>query len=163
MHILLVEDHPGYREQIAGILQKQIADVQSLRTAASVGEALEQIKADHPLDLLLTDTQIKGGSCVDILCRTNRFDYHVVFMSTEERDYRVKAMISAGFPFYSKFTHTAKLIELILDCGPAKTLTSERVAALKKNEQYIAEGQRAVATQKGWLQFMRSALGLKKN
>jgi DNA-binding NarL/FixJ family response regulator len=99
MYILLVEDHPKCRDQVADILQMKIAGIESIRTAASVGVAAEQIDGGHPPDLLVTDTQIQHGSCVDVLCNVVQFDFAVVCMSSDERDYRVKVIITAGFPF----------------------------------------------------------------
>lgn len=39
MDILLVEDHIGYRERVAAILQKHFPGIDSLRTAKSFDEA----------------------------------------------------------------------------------------------------------------------------
>ncbi len=84
-----------------------------MRTAAAVGEAMVQIEADHLLDLLIADTQIQHGSCVDVLCNVGKFDYGVVCMSSDERDYQVKAIIAAGFPFYCKLDEIQKLVALV--------------------------------------------------
>lgn len=119
--------------EVALLLQKKIRGIESLRTGASVDEAVASIGSDHPLDLLLTDTRIKGGSCIDVLCRLSQHDFGVIFMSSDDRDFQVRSMIAAGFPFYSKYDDIQLLIALIETemIRATRSLTAGRVEHLK--------------------------------
>lgn len=165
MHILLIEDHPYYRQQVASILQKKLEVVKTIRTAISVGEAIEQIEADHPLDFVLTDTQIKHGSCIDVFCGVTKYDYNVVFMSSDERDYRVKRMIKAGFPFYYKGDSAEKLISLIQANKSIATrpLTKERITELKRIMEPEQNIQSKRESGSNWLQSLLSFIKIKRH
>jgi len=57
--LLLVEDHPLYRDGLLGLLQRRAPQLQC-RTAASGAEALRQLQGHADIDLVLADLHLPG-------------------------------------------------------------------------------------------------------
>jgi DNA-binding NarL/FixJ family response regulator len=58
--LLLVEDHPLYRDGLLGLLQRRAPQLQC-RTADSAADALRQLRASPEMDLVLADLHLPGG------------------------------------------------------------------------------------------------------
>lgn len=58
--LLIVEDHPLYREGLLGLLQRRAPQLQC-RTADSGSEALRQLQAGAEVDLVLADLHLPGA------------------------------------------------------------------------------------------------------
>jgi len=58
--LLVVEDHPLYRDGLIGLLQRSAPQVQC-RAAASAAEALRLLRAHDDIDLVLCDLCLPGG------------------------------------------------------------------------------------------------------
>lgn len=58
-HLLIVEDHPLYRDGVMALLQREAPQLRC-RAVGSAEEALPLLRGDSPIDLLLSDLKLPG-------------------------------------------------------------------------------------------------------
>ncbi len=99
MHVLIVDDHPLYREGVKALLMGMDPTV-TTSDAGSVDEVLAL--AGQAIDLVLLDMNLPGVNRVEAICKVKAVFEHipVVALSAEEDPQLVRAAIEAGAAGY---------------------------------------------------------------
>jgi DNA-binding NarL/FixJ family response regulator len=100
IHILAVDDHPIFRQGIAGLLADQ-ADMSLVAEAANGHEAIQQFRAHRP-DITLMDLQMPEMSGLDamIAIRSEFPDARIIVLTTYTGDVQVLRALKAGARAY---------------------------------------------------------------
>ncbi|MFZ0590233.1 MAG: response regulator transcription factor [Bryobacteraceae bacterium] len=100
IRILAVDDHPIFRQGIAGLLADQ-ADMSLVAEAANGYEAIQQFRAHHP-DITLMDLQMPEMNGLDaMIAIRNEFpDARIVVLTTYTGDIQVLRALKAGARAY---------------------------------------------------------------
>jgi DNA-binding NarL/FixJ family response regulator len=98
--VMVVDDHPLFREGLAALLQDE-ADVALVGEAADGREAVERFRALRP-DVTLMDLQMPGLSGIEAmrLIRREFPDARFVVLTTYSRDVQVLSALQAGAAGY---------------------------------------------------------------
>lgn len=113
MHILLVDDHALFRGGLRLLLASLRPQIRFLE-AASIEEALEQLRAQHDVRVCLLDLDLKGDHGLPAIGRIRLCapDAAIVIVSAAEDPVTVRACIDAGAMSY--ITKSASPDELTL-------------------------------------------------
>ena len=104
MRSLIVDDEKLARENLRLMLDEHCKQVEVVGTAASVEEALNQIKELKP-ELVFLDIRMPAGAeGIEMLDNLETIPFMVVFV-TAFRDYAVKGFRANGIPFVLKPLH----------------------------------------------------------
>ena len=97
MKVLLVDDHPLFREGVALLLQRLQADLEVLH-AGSCDEALARLEASGPAALALVDVGLPGLSGLDAIALLHERcpEMPVVVMSSSEDRHTVMRALDRG-------------------------------------------------------------------
>lgn len=87
---VIIEDEPLLRETNRMLLQRNFHDIEVVAEAATVEEGVRCIKEFEP-QLVLTDIELDGGNCFQILQRCKPFTFKPVFI-TAYNQYAIKAI-----------------------------------------------------------------------
>ena len=100
IRILAVDDHPVFRQGIAGLIEGQ-ADMTLVGEASNGGEALQQFRAHQP-DITLMDLQMPEMSGLDALIaiRGEFAEARIIVLTTYAGDMQVLRAIKAGARAY---------------------------------------------------------------
>ena len=100
IQILTVDDHPIFRQGIAGLLADQ-ADMSLVAEAANGQEAIQQFRAHHP-DITLMDLQMPEMSGLDatIAIRSEFPNAKIIVLTTYTGDVQVLRALKAGARAY---------------------------------------------------------------
>lgn len=101
MQILIIEDHPIYREGLAALVTQVFADARVEQVGELAG-ALERLARDDALDLVLMDLKLPGvdGLAALATLRTRHPAVPVVIVSGDEDADTMRACIEAGASGY---------------------------------------------------------------
>lgn len=134
MHILLVDDHPLFREGMSMLLHSLLDNVSTME-AGSCEEALEKLASTDQVDLMLIDIGLPGMSGLEGLSVVRR-DYPdipvVVLSSNDDRESVLSALDRGAMGFVPKSSSKGVLeaaLKLILAKGvylPANVFLAER-------------------------------------
>lgn len=155
MHILVIDDHPLYREGMKALLWGLSANVEVVE-AASVDEALPWLYSGMDLDLVLLDMNLPGttrGGALEAVRRACE-SVPIVVVSGEEDPAVIMRMIEAGaagyIPKSTDQAMTVNALKLVLSHriymppialkatqgGPA-TLQAQGVGALSERQREV--------------------------
>jgi DNA-binding NarL/FixJ family response regulator len=100
IRILAVDDHPVFRQGIAGLIEDQ-ADLLLIGQASNGGEALRQFRAHRP-DITLMDLQMPDMNGIDaIIAIRNEFpEARIIVLTTFSGDVQVLRALKAGAQAY---------------------------------------------------------------
>ncbi len=134
MNILLVDDHPLFREGMSMLLRSLLENVSTLE-AGSCEEALEKLASTDQVDLMLIDIGLPGMSGLEGLSVVRR-DFPdipvVVLSSNDDRESVLSALDRGAMGFVPKSSSKGVLeaaLKLILAKGvylPANVFLAER-------------------------------------
>lgn len=122
MVILLVDDHPLFREGVVQVLGKVTSDI-AVHQAHSCEEALEFLTGTLEFDLVLLDLMLPGMDGLDGLkcIRRNHPGTPVVVLSATEAPSTVRSALEAGAQGYIPKSTSPKImlqaIHLVLEGG----------------------------------------------
>lgn len=128
--VLVVDDHPLFREGLAALLQGE-ADVTLVGEAADGHEALERFRATRP-DVTLMDLQMPGVNGIEAikLIRREFPKARLVVLTTYSRDIQVLRALQAGAAGYLVKNSLRKdLLSTIRTVHAGGTSISAQVAA----------------------------------
>jgi DNA-binding NarL/FixJ family response regulator len=133
--VLLVDDHPLFREGLAALLHNE-ADVTLVGEAADGGEAIERFRTLRP-DVTLIDLQLPGLSGIETtqLIRREFPEARFVVLTTYSRDAQVLRALQAGAAGYLLKSALRKdLLSSIRSVhGGGKSVGAEVAAELAKH------------------------------
>jgi DNA-binding NarL/FixJ family response regulator len=111
MKILLVDDHALFREGLAELLKALDSEVQTLQ-AADANAAMEQIKLNADVDLVLLDLHMPGPSGLDLLCalKEDLPSVPVVVLSSDETRGSVLRALDKGAVGYIPKSSNSKVM-----------------------------------------------------
>jgi len=122
MKVLLVDDHPLFREGVALLLRPLMQPLQTLE-AGSCEEAFEVLAAEHGADLVLIDLGLPGASGLEGV-RQLRLTYPelpvVVMSSADDKDTVLAALDAGAMGFIPKSSTSSVMLgalRLILSKG----------------------------------------------
>ena len=97
MKILIVDDHPVFREGFVALLQ-HAGDGTIVHQAGSVAEGLECIAADPDLDVLMLDLFLPNGSGLGAIAEFSRArrDLPIIVLSSSEDPKDVRRALALG-------------------------------------------------------------------
>jgi len=137
MHVLIVDDHPLYREGVKALLWGLDANTQATG-AANLEEALLTLKVDTRFDLVLLDMNLPDASGLSALAAVKAAvdDVPVVILSAEEDPMRMLQAVESGAAGYIPKTTdqgvTVKALQLVMAHGiylPPVALRHSKMAA----------------------------------
>jgi DNA-binding NarL/FixJ family response regulator len=148
--ILLVDDHPLFREGLAELLKALDAEVQPIQ-AGDANAAMRQIKSHSDIDLVLLDLHMPGGTGLDLLgeLKTELPSVPVVVLSSDEtRDSVISALDKGAVGYIPKSSSTSVMtnaLRLVLGGGiylPPVVLENEVDAPAESAEAPVSsEGE----------------------
>jgi DNA-binding NarL/FixJ family response regulator len=129
IRILAVDDHPIFRQGIAGLLADQ-ADMSLVAEAANGQEAIQQFRTHHP-DVTLMDLQMPEMNGLDatILIRSEFPEARIIVLTTYAGDVQVLRALKAGARAYlMKSLLYKELLETIRAVHAGKKTLSPEVS-----------------------------------
>lgn len=133
MKTIIINNTEMYRNLLREVLQENPSEIVIIAEAASAAEGLTLLEKTKP-DLLLLDIEMGTVSGVQMLLECKTFDFDVLFLSSSnERDYRIRALKMAGFLFCSKHVATKELMAAINRIAKQnnRQFTQERIEVLR--------------------------------
>ncbi len=132
MHIMLIEDHPLFRDGVSMILQ-QLGDDTQIECGESAGDAIELANRDARFDLILLDFHLSGSTGMEALHALQELQPETpVIMLSAEQDGRLmqQAMAAGARGFITKSSSSQIIlsaIQLVMSGGqyvPPEMLTA---------------------------------------
>jgi DNA-binding NarL/FixJ family response regulator len=153
MRVLIVDDHPVFRDGLAGLLST-LDDMVVIGTAASGEEAIERAAADPP-DVVLMDLNLPGLSGVEATRRivTSTPQIGVLAVTMIDDDDMVVAALRAGARGYVlKGSTGAEIVDALRTVGAGGVVLGRGVAATvlampaRPREDGLTDREREVLT-----------------
>ena len=115
MKILIVDDHAAVRERLTCLL-RAITKHSVITAAASVAEALQQLRMDCP-DLVILDLFLPDGSGLDVLkvIKQEKWQTRVFIVTNHsEPQFRKRCLLEGEELFFDKSEEYEDMIDSIL-------------------------------------------------
>lgn len=146
MHVLLIDDHPLYRQALGSNLGA-LAEVVQVTEASSCAQAMAQLKAGQEIDLILLDIVLADENGLDQMggLRNRCPAAPVVVISASENAEQVRIAIARGAAGYIAKSANAEVIrsalQIVMNGGtyvPAFALAQATTAAMAGNAMLTA-------------------------
>lgn len=105
---LVVDDDPGNRDYLKGLLREFAPDVQVVQEASNIAEAYRVLN-DRQVDLVLLDVEMPGGSGFDLLRQLGTWPFKVIFTTAFHR-YAIQAIRFSALDYLLKPIQSDELI-----------------------------------------------------
>jgi two-component system LytT family response regulator len=155
---IIVDDAPGARKLLRLMLQDIAADVEVKGEAASVPEAVELIKAEHP-DVVFLDIEMPGQSGLKLVEQISRdkIPYEIVF-TTAYNEYALRAFRLSSIDYLLKPIAEDQLLEAVdkLRKKAVEKQTEERLRHLLDNMNKDKDASLTIPSLNGYV-FVRVA------
>src|SRR5438132_8059457 len=94
--VVLVEDHPLFREQLAQLINKE-PDMAVTGEADNIGDALRLLES-KPTDIVIVDLTLKGPSGLELIkdLKARRIDIPVLVLSMHDELLYAERVLRAG-------------------------------------------------------------------
>jgi DNA-binding NarL/FixJ family response regulator len=94
--VVIVEDHPMFRERIAHLIEQE-GDMQVSGVAGSIGPALEIIQKTNP-DVAIVDITLKGSSGIELIknLKAQEIEVPVLVLSMHDESLYAERVLRAG-------------------------------------------------------------------
>lgn len=112
--VLLVEDHPLFREQLALLINKDLG-MTVCGEADNIQQAMEVIRATRP-DIAIVDISLRGSSGLELIkdLRAQEIDLPVLVLSMHDENLYAERVLHAGARGYiTKYETSSVVIEAI--------------------------------------------------
>jgi signal transduction histidine kinase/DNA-binding NarL/FixJ family response regulator len=156
MRVLVVDDHPLFREAVSRILERE-ADIRVVGQVGTAQEALNAVKRLRP-DLLLLDVELPDASGIDVVRRLGALEHSpsaLMVSAFPESGHVVAAMKAGARGYLAKSVDSESLIESIRAIARGATIfdslsgaglwTPRQLAQLTRREldvlKLVAEGK----------------------
>jgi signal transduction histidine kinase/DNA-binding NarL/FixJ family response regulator len=155
MRVLVVDDHPLFREAVSHILERE-ADIRVVGQVGTAQEAIASVKRLRP-DLLLLDVELPDASGIDVVRRLAALEHAppaLMVSAFPESGHVVAAMKAGARGYLAKTIDRESLVEsiraiargaTIFDSSGAGLWTPRRLAQLTRRELdvlgLVAEGK----------------------
>ncbi len=129
--ILIVDDHPVFREGLSLILEAQ-DDCSVVGQATNAEEALELYQRLRP-DVVLMDQRLPGATGIDatLLIRQTCPTARIIIFSTAEGDLEIRKALRAGaFAYVFKSSSKTELIQTIREVNKGSRRVPPKVASI---------------------------------
>lgn len=116
MRILVADGSTVLRERLVSMLS-ELVGVEMVGQAQDAPATLEAIRKLKP-DVVILDTQMRGGSGIDVLKQTRRYQPSMILMiltNQPYQQYRRKCIESGADFFFSKSTELKLLVGAVKD------------------------------------------------
>ena len=105
---LVVDDDPGNRDYLKGLLREFAPDVQVVQEASNIAEAYRVLN-DRQVDLVLLDVEMPGGSGFDLLRQLGTWPFKVIFTTAFHR-YAIQAIRFSALDYLLKPIQSDELL-----------------------------------------------------
>ncbi len=129
---LVVDDDPGNRDYLKGLLREFATDVQVLQEASNISDA-QMILNDQQIDLVFLDVEMPGGSGFDLLRKLGTWPFKVIFTTAFHR-YAIQAIRFSALDYLLKPIQSDELLTAL---ERFRTSSSDGAALLTIQKQFI--------------------------
>jgi two-component system LytT family response regulator len=130
---VIVDDEPGNRKQIRGLLNEYFPQVSVVAEADSVSSAVEVIRHNQP-DLVLLDIEIKEGTGFQVLQRLKPYSFKLIFI-TGFNNFAIKAFKFSAMDYILKPVNEVEFQQAVQNA--LQSIDSEQ--SLLKQNDYLVE------------------------
>lgn len=111
MKVVIVDDEAAIREGLTQLLASFCPDINSIREASGVNEALKLIDEEIP-DILFSDVEMGDGTGFDLAQKIGKVDFPIIFITAHNK-YALEAFKFCAIDFIVKPIDPEDLIEAV--------------------------------------------------
>ncbi len=111
LRTIIVDDEFMARESLQKILKAYCKNIDIVGEASNIDAAEKIILSENP-DLLILDIRMPNGTGFDLLCRFQKIDFHIIFITAYD-EYAVKAFRYSAIDYLLKPIEPNQLIHAI--------------------------------------------------